>query len=87
MASKLRSIARQMAHAQMAAEGIQHPNKVIPDLLKGMEKRGHKASGQPTRDSRFAYAWREYAAKRAASASLAGRRKVTHTAKKGAQRA
>lgn len=56
-----------MAHVQMAAEGIQHPNKRLPksqlDRLSKVDKK------HQWRDSRFATAWREYAQRRAAQAA------------------
>lgn len=65
MASKTRSIARNMAHCQMAADGIQHPNKALPraqlDALQKNDKR------RQWRDSRFATAWREFADRRVAA--------------------
>lgn len=59
MASRTRTILRNMAHVQMAKEGIQQPNK---EQAKGffdhLAKYDHKGR---RRNSRFAFAWRDYA--------------------------
>lgn len=74
MASKTRSILRNMAHVQMAKEGIQQPNK---EQAKGFfdhfAKYDHKGR---RRNSRFAFSWREYAARRTQAVKTPPRRRA-----------
>lgn len=65
--STTRKILRQMAHAQMGAEGIQHPNRPLPKETRDMLNR---RDGGKWRDTFFSTNWREAAAKRAAETAL-----------------
>lgn len=83
MASKSRSIARHMAHVQMEIEGIQHPNKV---LAKGfLDNTGRYGNKERTRDSRFAFAWREYFERRVQAVNEQWKRNFKRKQKGGSQ--
>jgi hypothetical protein len=65
-----RKILRQMAHRQMAAEGIRHPNRPLPKETRDMLNR---RDGGKWRDSYFSTNWKAAAAKRSAQVALLDR--------------